>query len=288
MFKEYVALTKPKLLRLNAFAAFGGYWVASQWQFDWWLLTHMLIGITLTMASACVINNYWDRELDKKMERTQERALPQGRVKPMYVLTYGIVLGVIGLTWLFVNISLLVGFLGLLGMFAYVVIYTMWLKRTSTWSTSIGGISGAMPPVVGYCAVQGEIDPGAWLLFILLFLWQPPHFWSLAIRRVEEYRAAGFPLLPVVKGVGRTKLQMIPYVLALIPVGILFEYYGYVGHLFLYTSIILSCIWLVHTLLGLKSMSQEKLSSWARVNFFMSINYLLVMFIVMMVDTVKA
>ena len=86
-------------------------------------------------------------------------------------------------------------------MFVYIVIYTMWLKRTSTWSTSIGGISGAMPPVIGYCAVTDPVDAGAWILFALLFLWQPAHFWSLAIRRVEEYRAAGFPLLPVVKGI---------------------------------------------------------------------------------------
>ncbi|AZN40085.1 heme o synthase [Paenibacillus albus] len=282
MFKEYVALTKPKLIRLNAFAAFGGFWVASKWDIDWVLMIYMLIGSGLVMASACVINNYWDRELDKKMERTKNRALPTNRLKPANVLIYGIVLGIVGSVILFALVNPLSGWLGLLGFFAYVVVYTMWLKRTSTWSTSIGGISGAMPPVIGYCAVTGSVDAGAWILFALLFLWQPAHFWSLAIRRVEEYREAGFPLLPVVKGIKRTKLQMNPYIVLLIPTGILMFTYGYVGYAFLIISLLGSVLWLVHTLAGLKTADTNK---WARTNFFISINYLMIVFLVMIVDT---
>ncbi|BBH21689.1 protoheme IX farnesyltransferase 1 [Paenibacillus baekrokdamisoli] len=282
MLKDYVALTKPGIIRLNAFAAFGGFWVASKWHIDLLLLVYMLIGSALTMASACVINNYWDRELDKKMERTKNRALPTNRMKPTGVLIYGIVLGVIGITMLFVLVNKPSGWLGLLGMFVYIVVYTMWLKRTSTWSTSIGGVSGAMPPVIGYCAVTGHVDAGAWILFALLFLWQPAHFWSLAIRRVEEYRAAGYPLLPVVKGIGRTKLQMIPYILLLIPTGILMFTYDYVGYFFLVISLIGGVLWLVHTLMGLKAKDDDK---WAKTNFIISINYLMVVFFVMVLDT---
>ncbi|MBP3962299.1 heme o synthase [Paenibacillus lignilyticus] len=282
MFKEYVALTKPNLVRLNAFAGFGGFWVASKWDIDWLLLLYMLIGSVLTMASACVINNYWDRELDKKMERTKNRALPTNRLSPTNVLVYGIVLGIAGVTVLFTLVNPISGWLGLLGFFVYVVIYTMWLKRTSTWSTSIGGVSGAMPPVIGYCAVTGVVDEGAWLLFALLFLWQPAHFWSLAIRRVEEYRAAGFPLLPVIKGIHRTKLQMNPYILLLIPTGILFFTYGYVGYAFLIISLLGGVLWLVHTLIGLKAQDNNK---WAKTNFIISINYLMIVFLVMIVDT---
>ncbi|MBB3108450.1 protoheme IX farnesyltransferase [Paenibacillus phyllosphaerae] len=282
--KEYIALTKPGLLRLNAFAAFGGFWVASKWDIDWLLLIYMLVGTTLTMASACVINNYWDRELDKKMERTQKRALAEGRLQPLHVLIYGIVLGIVGLAILFTLVNPLSGWLGVLGIFAYVVIYTMWLKRSSTWSTSIGGISGAMPPVIGYCAVTNVVDLGAWLLFALLFLWQPPHFWSLAIRRVEEYRAAGFPLLPVVKGVSRTKLQMIPYIVLLIPTGILLYAYDYVGVFFLIISIALGAAWLVQTLMGIKA-HQAIETKWAKTNFFFSINYLMVIFLLMIANT---
>ncbi|QHW30759.1 protoheme IX farnesyltransferase [Paenibacillus rhizovicinus] len=282
MLKDYVALTKPGIIRLNAIAAFGGFWVASKWDIDWLLLLYMLIGSALTMASACVINNYWDRELDTKMERTKNRALPTKRLNPTGVLIYGIVLGIIGVTVLFTLVNPLTGWLGLLGFFVYVVIYTMWLKRTSTWSTSIGGVSGAMPPVIGYCAVTGVVDEGAWILFALLFLWQPAHFWSLAIRRVEEYRAAGFPLLPVVKGIPRTKLQMLPYILLLIPTGILMFAYDYVGYTYLIISLVCGIVWLVHTIMGIRATDTTK---WARTNFLISINYLMVVFLIMIADT---
>jgi protoheme IX farnesyltransferase len=216
------------------------------------------------------------------MARTQDRALPQGRLTPAFVLAYAVMLGVAGLAILFVLVNPVTGWLGLLGMFVYVVVYTMWLKRRSTWSTSVGGISGAMPPVIGYCAVTGTVDEGAWILFALLFLWQPAHFWSLAIRRREEYRAAGFPLLPVVKGVARTKWQMLPYIVLLLPASYLFFRYGYVGRYFLVLSLALGVVWLVHAAAGLRAKDDEK---WAKADFFLSINYLMVVFLVMILDT---
>jgi protoheme IX farnesyltransferase len=158
VFKDLVALTKPRIIRLNLIAAFGGYWVASKWDLALWPLIWMLIGSALTMASACVFNNYLDRDHDMKMERTRDRALPQNRMTPRFVFGYAVALGIVGLIVLFAMVNALSGWLGVLGMFVYVVIYTMWLKRSSTWSTSIGGISGAMPPVIGYCAVSNEVD----------------------------------------------------------------------------------------------------------------------------------
>ncbi|WP_400162398.1 heme o synthase [Brevibacillus sp. TJ4] len=284
MVKDLVALTKPRIIRLNLIAAFGGYWVASQWNIDAWVLVWMLVGSALTMASACVFNNYLDRDFDTKMERTRDRALPQGRIKPQSVLLYAIILGIAGSAVLFGLVNELTGWLGLIGIFVYVVIYTMWLKRNSTWSTSIGGISGAMPPLIGFCAVTGELTIGAWLLFALLFLWQPAHFWSLAIRRVEEYRAAGFPLLPVVKGITRTKWQMLPYIVLLVPASILFYMYEYVGIYFLVISVVLALVWLVHTVLGFGAKDDDK---WAKVNFIISINYLMIVFFTMIFDTSK-
>ncbi|KOY17373.1 heme o synthase [Paenibacillus xylanivorans] len=282
MLKDMIALTKPGLLRLNVFAVAVGFWVASKWDISWISLLMVLIGSTLVIASACVINNYWDRELDQKMERTKKRIDYINHLSPKFVLGYGIVLGVVGFVLLYFLVNPLSGWMALVGWFAYIVIYTMWLKRSSTWSTSLGGIAGAMPPVIGYCAVTNQIDVGAWLLFALLFLWQPPHFWSLGIRRVEEYRAAGFPLLPVIKGVKRTKLQMIPYVFLLLPAVFLLYYYNYVGLVFLLVSAIGGLIWFVHTLSGLKTQDDEK---WAKVNFLISVNYLMVVFIVMVVNT---
>lgn len=284
MFKDLLSLTKPGLLRLNVFAAFAGYWIASKWSFDFITLLWMLIGCTFTMASATVINNYYDRELDMKMERTRNRTLPSGRMKPQHVLLYGIILGLIGLSVLFALVNVLCGILGLIGWFAYIVIYTMWLKRSSTWSTSVGGISGAMPPVIGYCAVTAEFDMGAFLLFAFLFLWQPAHFWSLAIRRVEEYRTAGFPLLPVVKGVKRTKIQMIPYLVLLLATVILMYTYQLSGIWYLIVAGVLTVIWLIHTVSGLFTSNDEK---WAKTNFLISVNYLMIVFIMMIVNTPK-
>jgi heme o synthase len=282
VFKDLVALTKPRIIRLNLIAAFGGFWVASKWDIDWMLLVWMLIGSTLTMASSTVFNNYLDRDFDTKMERTKGRALPQGRMSPNYVLLYAILLGIVGLAVLFLLVNTRAGLLGILGMFVYVVVYTMWLKRHSTWSTSIGGVSGAVPPVIGYVAVTNEVDAGAWLLFAILFLWQPPHFWSLAIRRKEEYRAAGFPLLPVVKGVTRTKWQMLPYILFLIPATIFMYTLDYVGIYFLIICLALEIAWLIHALTGLRAANDDK---WAKIDFLFSVNFLMIFFILMIINT---
>lgn len=282
--RDYIAITKPGILRSNLIATFAGYWVASGWQVQYGRLILVLLGTMLVMASACVFNNYFDREMDMKMERTRERGLPTGRMKPQNVLVYAALLGIAGLAVLFGFAGLLAGLFGIVGMFVYVVVYTLWLKRTSTWSTSVGAISGAMPPVIGYVAVTGTVDAGAWLLFALLFLWQPPHFWALGIRRKEEYRAAGFPLLPVVKGVRRTKLQMIPYVLLLLPVSVLFYTYDYAGIFFLIASSVLSVLWLGLTLKGLR-VKEENDEAWAKQNFLFSINYLTVSLIVLVLNT---
>ncbi|OPA79237.1 protoheme IX farnesyltransferase [Paenibacillus selenitireducens] len=282
MLKDWIQLTKPRILQLNLVAAFGGYWLASKWNADWGILLWMLLGTVLTMASSCVMNNIWDQKLDQRMQRTLNRPLATGRLKTRSVLFYAISLGLAGEAILFWKVNILSGWLGLLGMFVYVVVYTMWLKRTSTWSTSVGGISGAMPPVIGYCAFTNEIDAGAFLLFALLFLWEPAHFWSLAIRRVEEYRAAGYPLLPVRKGIERTKLQMIPYVALLTPTVIMLYVLNYSGIVFLAVSVIASLIWMWHTLLGKRAADTDQ---WARTNFLISVNYLMIVFLTMILDT---
>ncbi|MNI20199.1 Protoheme IX farnesyltransferase 1 [compost metagenome] len=282
LYADWIQLTKPRILQLNIFAAFGGYWLASKWMVEWSLLLWTLLGTALTMASSCVINNIWDYKLDQKMNRTKGRPLATGRLKIRSVLLYALILGMAGELVLFWKVNVLCGWLGLIGMFVYIVIYTMWLKRTSTWSTSVGGVSGAMPPVIGYCAFTNEVDAGAFLLFALLFLWQPAHFWSLAIRRVEEYRAAGFPLLPVLKGIGRTKLQMIPYVALLFPTVILLYIFDYTGVFFLITSLLAGIVWLWHTLRGRSAFDNER---WAKTNFMISVNYLMIVFFIMILDT---
>lgn len=282
--KDFIALTKPGILRSNLIAAFAGFWVASRWELQYGQLIIVLLGTALVMASSCVFNNYFDREMDTKMARTKNRALPMGKMSPKTVLWYAVILGILGLGVLFVFSGSLAGLFGAVGMFVYVVVYTLWLKRTSTWSTSIGAISGAMPPVIGYVAASGRIDLGAWMLFALLFLWQPPHFWALGIRRTEEYRAAGFPLLPVVKGIPRTKLQMIPYLALLIPIPILMYVYDYTGIWFLVIGELLSVAWLLMALQGFRAKDNDV---WAKKVFLFSVNYLTILLIVMILDTVR-
>ncbi|OAB48557.1 heme o synthase [Paenibacillus antarcticus] len=280
--RDFYNITKPGIIRSNLIAAFAGFWVASQWDFQYGKMIMTLLGTILVMASSCVFNNYFDRELDLKMERTRDRSLPMGRLKPTVVLWYAIILGILGLTVLFAFSGVLAGLFGIVGMAVYVLIYTLWLKRSSTWSTSVGAISGAMPPVIGYVAVTGKVDMGAVLLFALLFLWQPPHFWALGIRRVEEYRAAGYPLLPVVKGIKRTKIQMIPYLIALIPVPILMYVYGYAGIYYMVISLVLSLVWLYLSLQGFKAKNDEV---WAKKVFLFSINYLTLSLIILIINT---
>jgi len=281
--KDFITLTKPGIIRSNLIAVFAGYWLASQWNIQFGKLILTLLGTVLVMASACVYNNYFDRELDMKMERTRNRTLPAGRLKPSIVLWYAFILGVLGLADLFIFSGVLAGIFGLVGMFVYAIVYTMWLKRSSTWSTSVGAISGAMPPVIGYVAVTHRVDLGAFLLFALLFLWQPPHFWALGIRRVEEYRAAGYPLLPVVKGIKRTKIQIIPYLVLLVPIPILMYAYGYTGIYFAIIGTLLSLFWLYLSIKGLTAKDDD---AWAKKLFIFSINFLTLSLIVMILNTV--
>ncbi|CAM3050267.1 heme o synthase [Paenibacillus sediminis] len=281
--RDFIAVTKPGILRSNLIATFAGFWLASQWDIQYLKLIWTLLGTVLIMASSCVFNNFFDRDLDTKMDRTKNRPSATGSLSPRVVLWYAVVLGLAGFAVLFGICGMEAGIFGAVGMFVYVVVYTLWLKRSSTWSTSIGAISGAMPPVIGYVSASGQVDMGTWLLFAMLFLWQPPHFWALGIRRMEEYRAAGFPLLPVVKGIGRTKIQMIPYIALLIPVPILMYVYGYTGIVYMIVASLLSVIWLFISLRGFTVKDND---AWAKKAFMFSINYLTVSLLVMIFDTV--
>jgi protoheme IX farnesyltransferase len=281
--RDLVQLAKPGIIFSNLITAFGGFWVAARWDIDWALLIFMIIGTILVIGSGCVLNNYLDRDMDTKMARTQKRVLPTGKMDPNFVLWYGIILGIIGMSVLWFLVTPLSALVGLLGLFVYVWIYTAWFKRTSVWSTVVGAISGAVPPVIGYCAVSDQIDAGAWILFAILFLWQMPHFWALGIRRVEEYRAAGFPLLPVVRGSFVTKISMMRYVVLLVPTSALLYLYGYVGMVYLFAAIIMGIYWAYLILKGFNAKDEE---AWAKKTFIFSINYLTILFIIIVIDTV--
>jgi protoheme IX farnesyltransferase len=280
--KDFLFLTKPGILFDNLIAAFAGFWLASGWDVDVALMIFTLIGTTLVIASSCVLNNYLDRDLDARMARTRKRALPSGRIDPKVVLWYGIALGIAGLAVLGVWVNPLSALLGFTGMLVYVWIYTVWLKRTSVWNTVIGGIAGAMPPMIGYAAVAGTLDIGAWILFAILFLWQPPHFWALGILRAEDYRKAGFRMLPAVKGAYQTKISMLRYAVLLVPTSLLLYAYGYVGEIYLFSAAALGLIWFAMCASGFAAAEESR---WAKRVFVFSINYLTLLLLVMVLDT---
>ncbi|CAG7616302.1 Protoheme IX farnesyltransferase 1 [Paenibacillus solanacearum] len=281
--RDFVQLAKPGILFSNSITTFGGFWVASKWDINWLLMIYTLLGGALVMASGCVLNNYLDRDMDTKMARTQKRALATGRIAPQTVLLYGIILGIVGLAVLWFGTNPLAALLGLIGLFLYVWLYTAWFKRTSVWSTFVGSFSGSMPVVIGYCAVNPQFDAGAIILYGIMFLWQPPHFWALGIRRMEEYRAAGFPLLPVVRGTYVTKLSMVRYIVLLVPVSLLLYVYGYVGEIYLAFAALMGLYW---AFLSIKGFKAEDEVQWSKKMFIFSINYLTLLFIIMVVNTV--
>lgn len=280
--KDFVYITKPGILFSNLMTVSGGFWLASQWHIDGILLLWTLLGTALVMASGCVLNNYLDREMDSKMSRTMTRALPSGRLTARAVVVYGVVLGIGGLVMLYTLLSPLAALLGFIGLFVYVAVYTAWLKRTSPWCTTVGAISGAMPPLIGYVAVTGRLDMIALFLFGILFLWQPPHFWALGIRRKEEYRAAGFPMLPVVRGTAATRASMIRYAAPLVPVSLMPYLYGAVGPVYPVAAAALGLGWLHIIVRGFKEADEDR---WAKKVFVYSINYLMALFIIMALDT---
>ncbi|WP_442603311.1 heme o synthase [Paenibacillus sp. KN14-4R] len=281
--KDYFRLIKPGIIYSNSLATLAGFWIASGWNINWTLLLFTILGTAFVMASGTVINNYLDRDMDAKMERTAKRALPSGLMTPGSVMAFGVILGIIGIAILAFGTTHVAALLGVLGFVLYVGLYTAWFKRTSVWSTFVGAFSGAMPPVIGFCAVDTTDAIGALILYAFLFLWQPPHFWALGIRRREDYAAAGFPLLPVVKGIHATKLAMMRYVVLLVPVSILLSVYGYVGKIYLIGATVLGLLWVYQCLTGFKAKDEIK---WAKGNFIFSINYLTILLLLMIIDTV--
>lgn len=269
--KAYYWLTKPGIIYGNLLAAAAGFFVASRaGGIDLLLLVEAASGIALVIASACVINNYWDRDIDKVMARTSWRALANGSIGSREALAFAGLLGVAGFAILavFTNPATLI--LGAVGFIDYVALYA-WVKRRSWHGTLAGSISGSAPLAGGYTAVTGRLDAGAILLFVLMACWQMPHFYAIAIRRLKDYKAAGIPVLPAVKGIRATKYQIIAYIAAFMVVDILLYALGYTGRLCAVLIGLYGAVWLSSAVRGL-SAANDKL--WARKMFLYSLIFL--------------
>lgn len=280
----YYRLTKPGIIYGNALAAIGGFLLASKGQFDLLLFAAMLAGSSLVIASGCVFNNYLDREIDAHMARTKKRALVSGRVSGRNALIYATILGLIGFTVLAAYTNWLTVAIGLVGIFFYVIVYGF-AKRRSVHGTLVGTISGATPPVAGYCAVTGRLDLGALLLFLILVFWQMPHFYAIAIYRSKDYAAAKLPVLPVVKGLQATKIQMLVYVIGFMLATALLTSFGYTGYAYLVAMMLVGFIWLKSSLQGFSAPDSD---IWAHKMFKFSLVALLIFCLMISVDNVLA
>ena len=222
--QSYYQLTKPRIILLLLITTAGGMWVAANGNVDPILLLITLISGAFAAGAANTINCLYDRDIDYIMERTRHRPLPSGRVQPAHALIFAISLTVISFTLLTVFANLLAACLAMSGIVFYVLIYTHWLKRHSTQNIVIGGAAGAIPPLVGWAAVTGDLSWAAWVLFAIIFFWTPPHFWALAMMIRDDYATVGVPMLPVIEGNEPTSRQIFYYTVALIPMTLLLVY----------------------------------------------------------------
>lgn len=280
MFKTYYRLTKPGIIYGNSIAAAGGFLLASNGQINFSLFLTTLAGLALVIASACVVNNYIDRGIDAKMSRTKNRALVSGAVSGRNAIIYATILGLVGVLLLVLYTNLLTAGLALFGWFAYVVLYGIGKRRT-VHGTVIGSISGAVPPVVGYCAVTNRLDAGALLLFLILVCWQMPHFYAIAMYRIKDYAAASIPVLPIKNGSHATKVQMLLYILAFIVATLMLTVLGYTGYTYLVVMVLLGLAWLRLSIQGLKAANDEQ---WAHKLFRFSLIVLLVFSVMISID----
>ncbi len=267
--KKFISITKPGIIFGNLITVAGGFGLASQGSYNLILLLSTLVGISLIIASGCVFNNIIDRDIDSLMERTKERVMVKGHLGPKVALVYGVLLGFLGAWMLYHWANILTVYVALIGLFFYVVVYSLWFKRNSIYGTLIGSISGSIPPVVGYCAVSNKFDLGALILFVLLSVWQMPHSYAIAIFRFNDYSAAGIPVLPVKKGIQIAKRNMLLYVVVFMLVSSLLTICGYTGQYYLIVSLAVGFWWIRLAVSGFSKLAND--ISWARKMFGFSI-----------------
>ncbi len=279
--RDYYELTKPKVVALLVFTAIVGMVLAAPpAQVPWNALIFGSLGIALASAAAAAINQMVDREVDARMARTRGRPLPQGVIPTARAVWFAAAIGVAGLAmlWLLVNpLTALLTFLSLIG---YAFVYTLYLKRATPQNIVIGGAAGAAPPVLGWTAVTNSIDPHALLLFLIIFVWTPPHFWALAIHRREEYARVDIPMLPVTHGVGFTQVQILLYTILLMAVSLLPFALRMAGFVYLLGVLLLNAGFLYYAL-KMRWSDDEAVPMQA---FSYSITYLMGVFGLLLVD----
>lgn len=277
---DFYELCKPRVVMMLVFTAVIGMFLATPGMVPWQPLVFGTIGIGLAAASAAAINQVVDQKIDKEMRRTEARPLPKGNVSNSQALLFAIVLGVIAMAVLTFLVNGLTAWLTLLSLIGYAVIYTMYLKHATPQNIVIGGAAGAAPPVLGWVAVTGSVDPNSLLLFLIIFAWTPPHFWALAIHRREEYAKVNVPMLPVTHGVEYTRLQVLLYTIIMIAVTLMPFATRMSGVVYLGGVLILNAIFLYYAI----KMQSGKDETIPIKTFAYSIVYLMLLFALLLID----
>lgn len=246
-FGAYVALTKPRIIELLLITTVPSMVLASGAWPGTWLVVVTLIGGTLSAGGANALNMYYDRDIDEVMRRTRARPLARHEVPSRNALSFGVALGVAGFVWLWVFTTLLAGLISTAALLFYVFVYTVKLKRSTVQNIVIGGAAGAAPTLVGWAAVTGSVGVPAWVLFVVVFYWTPPHFWALAIRYKDDYSAAGVPMLPVVVGTAATARRMLLYTGLMVGVSLLLVPLGAMSWIYLTAAVVLGAWFLWDT-----------------------------------------
>ncbi len=278
--RDYYELGKPRVVMLIMFTAVAGMFLAAPGLPPLNALIFGTLGIALAASSAAAINHVLDRRFDEQMARTRNRPLPTGHVTERQALGYALVLAVVSMVLLWGCVTALTAVLTFASLIGYAVIYTVWLKHATPQNIVIGGAAGAAPPVLGWTAVTGSVDPHSLLLFLIIFTWTPPHFWALAIARRDEYAKAGIPMLPVAYSTDFTRLHILLYTILLVIVTLLPYLTGMSGLIYLVAAVILGGRFLFRAL-------QLKVREDARLpmqTFGFSITYLALLFAALLLD----
>ena len=241
----YVSLTKPRIISLLLITTIPAMILAEQGMPPWWLIAATVLGGTLAAGGANAINCYIDRDIDAVMLRTQGRPLPLGKIEPAHALVFALALEALAFLVLAASSNLLAASLAIAATAFYVFVYTLWLKRTSRQNIVIGGAAGAVPPLVGWAAVTGSLEAAPLVLFAIIFVWTPPHFWALSIKYRDDYARARVPMLPVVASLDETKTQIFWYAAALLPVSLLLVPTAGLGWIYLASALVLGAGFIV-------------------------------------------
>ena len=282
--RDLVALTKPAIMSLLLLTALGGMFLAQRGVPPFGLLAATLIGGAAASGGAASLNHYFDRDLDKQMRRTRKRPLPAHRISNAVAIWWGIALNATAFVVLAVFTNLLAAALAIGGTVFYILVYTIWLKRSTAQNIVIGGAAGAIPPLVGWAAITGSLDLAAWLLFAIIFFWTPAHFWALALLIRDDYERAGVPMLPVVRGDEATAWNILAYAASLLPLTVLLFIIGGLGYVYLAAAIILGALFIGYAFRLLRS-GVVRRRAMARAVYLYSLLYLALLFVAIMVDS---